>query len=222
MKSFYYFAIAALLLIACDKVVPEEPSIPEETETDFVFGAVDLGLSVKWANANIGANKSYEYGEYFAWGETEQKDKYDWSTYKFANASYITEYNGTDKTVLDPEDDVAHLRLGGSWRIPTASEIEELVSTKSNENYKWEWKSRNGNLGWLVTCLVNNNSIFLPAAGYWGDTSSHNMDSDCCCWSSSLNADNPNQAMVLYFDCEKISYSICARYYGQSVRPVCD
>ena len=133
--------------------------------------AVDLGLSVKWANVNVGAISPEDYGDYFAWGETELKTDYSWSTYKFelgtdengpfskyvTNSSYGTVDN---KTVLDPEDDAAHVNWGGSWRMPTDAEWTEL-RTKCT----WTWTSEVN--GMLVTG-PNGKSIFLPAAGDYG------------------------------------------------------
>lgn len=95
--------------------------------------AVDLGLSVKWATYNVGATKPEEYGDYFAWGETQPKDNYNRSTYKFELGTnykgpfskYVTSssYGTVDnKTVLEPEDDAAHVNWGGSWRMPTDAE----------------------------------------------------------------------------------------------------
>lgn len=96
--------------------------------------AVDLGLSVKWASFNIGASKEYEYGDYYAWGETTTKDNYDWASYKWCTGyNKLTKYcpkdqadkwdatakpNGPDGEIkLLPSDDVAHVKLGGKWRI---------------------------------------------------------------------------------------------------------
>lgn len=132
--------------------------------------AVDLGLSVKWATCNIGANSSEEYGGYYAWGETEEKSDYSIETYKWANGDYyFTKYctdsnNGIvdGKTTLSLEDDVAHIKWGGDWRIPTYSEICELI-----EKCTWIWTSLNGVNGCIVTG-PSGNSIFLPAAG-WRD-----------------------------------------------------
>ena len=102
-----------------------------------VTGAVDLGLSVKWASFNVGATAPEEYGDYFAWGETESKTDYSWSSYKWCNGDYnkLTKYclgdqsyywngEGTPdgKTVLDPEDDPAITNWGGTWRTPTDAE----------------------------------------------------------------------------------------------------
>jgi hypothetical protein len=134
--------------------------------------AIDLGLSVKWASFNLGASKPEEYGDYFAWGETEPKNLYLFSTYKLCRGSYNTMtkyctnsdygYNGfvDGKTVLDLEDDAAHVRLGRGWRMPTETERKELI-----QNCTWEWMSVNGVNGQKVTGS-NGNSIFIPAAGY--------------------------------------------------------
>ena len=135
---------------------------------------VDLGLSVKWATCNVGADKPEDYGDYYAWGETEPKDFYFWSTYKYCDASYKTLTKYTDsacgkdgfsdnKSVLDPEDDVAHVKWGGNWRIPTKDELEEL-RTKCT----WTSTTLNGVKGYSVTSNVDgytDRSIFLPATG---------------------------------------------------------
>lgn len=140
---------------------------------------VDLGLSVKWAPFNVGATKSEEHGDYFAWGETKPKSSsYDWSTYKYCKGSentmtkYCTDsrdgYNGfTDnKTVLDPDDDAAHVNWGGDWRMPTKSEFEEFSEI---ENCTWTWTTINGVNGYKIVSKktgFDGNWIFLPAAGY--------------------------------------------------------
>ena len=94
-------------------------------------------MSVKWATCNVGATKPEEYGDYFAWGETDPKSTYDWSTYKYCNgsSSTLTKYNtdnsqGTvdNKTTLDLSDDAARANWGDSWRMPTDAELTELRS----------------------------------------------------------------------------------------------
>ena len=197
------------------------------TTKEFGFAAVDIGLSVKWANANLGATAPEGYGDYYAWGETETQSDYSWSTYKFGNYSSLSKYNtdsayGTvdNKTKLDPEDDVAHVKLGGNWRMPTSSEVAELISTRKNSGYQWEWISLNGHNGWLVTYLVNNNSIFLPAAGYWNGASLSDLGSDGYYWSSSLNTDLQYDAWYVNFDTNFIYRHSQKRHYGFSVRPV--
>lgn len=199
------------------------------TTKDFGFAAIDIGLSVKWANANLGASAPDEYGDYYAWGETEPKEDYSWETYKWCNGNYnnLTKYNtgssyGTvdKKTVLEADDDVAHVKLGGNWRIPTISEVDELISTRNNASYQWEWKSLNGHNGWLVTYLVNNNSIFLPAAGNRRDASLYFVGSDGYYWSSSLTTDYPDRARAVDFNSGNVDSYNYGRSYGFSVRPV--
>ena len=131
-------------------------------------------------------------------------------------------YNGfTDtKTVLDPEDDAAHVKLGGKWRIPTSSEVDELIYTRYNSHYQWEWKSINGHNGWLVTYLVNNNSIFLPAAGFW-DGTSYTAGSLVYCWSSSLTTSSSYRAWFMFLHSGSVSRDyLLFRYFGLSIRPV--
>ena len=186
---------------------------------------VDLGLSVMWATMNVGANAPEEYGDYFAWGETEPKDSYRWKTYKWCEGSddtmtkYCTrsKYGTVDnKTVLDLEDDAAHANWGGTWRMPTVVELTEL-----EEMCNWEWTTQNGVNGMKVTG-PNGNSIFLPAAGNrWNDFLALAGDYGYY-WSSSLYPSYDNDAYKLNF------YSPCAywssndsRYDGQSVRAVC-
>ena len=201
---------------------PGTPSIPD-TPVASQYEAVDLGLSVKWATHNVGATKPEEYGGYYAWGETEEKDNYSWSTYKWCkgSSSTMTKYctNSSDgavdgKTVLDPEDDVAHVKWGGDWRMPTKAELDELL-TKCT----LEWTSLNGVLGYKVTG-PNGNSIFLPSAGYRFATDVyHGVRYDGYCWSSSLGSRSCDAGYLGFGD----RYTVWAdsnRYYGLSVRPV--
>jgi len=138
--------------------------------------AVDLGLSVKWANVNLGAFSSEEYGNYYAYGEIEVKDEYTWENYKWCNGSIssITKYNDDpycgvvdNKKDLDLEDDVAHVLLGKDWRLPTKEEIEELL-----DQCTWTWVRHyhfdilDGS-GYIVKSNKNGNSIYLPLGGFW-------------------------------------------------------
>ena len=187
---------------------------------------VDLGLpsGLKWATCNVGAITPEEYGGYYAWGETEEKSNYEWFTYKLCNGSwntmtkYCTEsrYGTVDnKTVLDPEDDVAHVKWGGSWRMPTRAEQDEL-----RNNCDWEWTTINGANGYRVTG-PNGNSIFLPAAGYrLGAGFAINNYSNGYYWSSSLYSNNSNFAYYLYFYDNYYNWNDNNRCNGQSVRPV--
>ena len=142
----------------------------------FVPYAVDLGLSVKWAACNVGATTPEGFGDYFAWGETSPKSEYSYATYKWmqdGNRSQLTKYctlqshgyNGfvDGKKVLELEDDAAAVNWGGSWRMPTKDDMQELMECT------WEWTTLNGVNGYRVS--GNGNSIFLPAAGLIMNTS---------------------------------------------------
>ena len=187
---------------------------------------VDLGLpsGTKWATCNVGATKPEEYGNYYAWGETEPKTTYDWSTYKWCNGDYDTQtkyctdssYGTVDnKTVLELADDAAHANWGGAWRMPTDAEWTEL-----RENCTWTWTIKNGVNGYEVKSEANGNSIFLPAAGYRYDGDLGYAGGNGGYWSSSLYTDDPNNAWYVYFNSDYVSRDYYYRYYGLSVRPV--
>ena len=189
-------------------------------------GAVDLGLSVYWGTTNIGASKPEDYGDYYAWGETEPKESYLWSTYKFGTSSSgplskyntISSYGSIDnKTVLDPEDDVAHVKLGGKWRMPTDAEWTELMAKCT-----WTWVTNyngSGINGRLVKA-TNGNSIFLPAAGYRLDAFLGNAGSHGYYWSSSLVTDYTYDAWHVSPDSRTVYRGYRSRDNGHSVRPV--
>lgn len=185
---------------------------------------VDLGLSVKWATMNVGASSPEYYGDYFAWGETTTKTTYNWSTYKYCNGSYTTmtkyctdsSYGTVDnKTVLELSDDAACVNWGGTWRMPTDAELTELRTQCT-----WTWTTQNGVKGYKVTSKTNSNSIFLPAAGCRYDSSLSNAGSYGSYWSSSLSK-GPYDAWYVYFFSGGVYRDYDVRYYGLSVRPVC-
>ena len=192
------------------------------------YAYVDLGLSVKWATCNVGANKPEGYGDYFAWGETQPKSTYNWSTYKWCNGSYntLTKYctnsrYGTydGKSTLELADDAARAKWGGSWRMPTKEEQDEL-----RDNCTWEWTTQNGVKGYKVTSKKDGytkNSIFLPAAGFRLDSSLSSEGSYGYYWSSSLYTHNPSSAYYLDFESSYVYRYDDSRYNGRSVRPVC-
>ena len=186
---------------------------------------VDLGLSVKWATMNVGASKPEDYGDYFAWGEKKPKRMYDWSKYKWCRGSYDTQtkyctnssYGTVDnKTTLNLSDDAARANWGGSWRMPTKVEQDELL-----EKCTWKWTTQNGVKGYKVTSKSNGNSIFLPAAG--GRRSYLYSDDGIIgyYWSSSLNADDPFDAWLVIFSSDHVFRYNYNRCLGCSVRPVC-
>jgi hypothetical protein len=186
---------------------------------------IDLGLpsGLKWATCNVGATSPEEYGGYYAWGEIEEKGDYSWSTYKWCNGSsnsmtkYCTSSSyGTidNKTTLDPEDDVAHIKWGGTWRMPTLNEQEELIN-----NCTWSWTTQNGVNCYKVTGS-NGNSIFLPAAGYCHGSEVYDRGSIGYYWSSLICGGNSANALD-FSDGNCFGCFFCdQRYLGQSVRPV--
>ena len=214
-----------------------EPGTPP-TNTENGHEYVDLGLSVKWATCNIGANSPEKYGDYFAWDEVEPKEVYDWNTYKWCNGSshtltkYCTDNNyGTvdNKTVLDAADDAATANWGGSWRMPTDAELTEL-----REQCTWTRVTQNGVKGFKVTSKKSgytNKSIFLPAAGSRLDSSLRDPVTYGFYWSSSLSTENPDSAWYVSFTTgvgavDSEMGSLVGRYdyyrnFGFSVRPVC-
>ncbi len=196
---------------------------------------VDLGLpsGTLWATCNIGANSPEEYGDYFAWGETEGynsgKTNFDWINYKWCEGSSITltKYNtennkGTvdDKTKLDEEDDAAYVNWGEDWRIPTNNQFNELI----NVNYTTtKWTTQNGVNGYIITSNSNNNSIFLPAAGYYEGSLLSLTESKGYYWSCELfmlTKPGTDYACRLNMDSRSIGLDYGSRNCGRSVRPV--
>ena len=204
MKRLVYLPMAALMMafvpVSCNK------DNPSGTKTITVPEAVDLGLVLKradgttyhlmWASLNLGASKEYEYGNYYAWGETEPKKDYSWATYAHANGARekITKYcmygnadfwgaegrSPDNESKLLPSDDAAHVKLGGKWRMPTVQEFQALLNLKNDkDHYKFEWyipldengnESLDGNNlaihGLKITRIASGASIFLPGGGY--------------------------------------------------------
>ena len=202
-----------------EKTPLDIPLCPDENH----IHAIDLGLSVKWACCNVGASKPEEFGGYFAWGETAEKSYYDWDTYRWGSGRYelskycTDSFDGTydGRTTLDPGDDVAHVRLGGSWRMPTRTECDELI-----DNCTSEWTTLNGVKGRKFTSRKNGNSIFLPAAGSRGYDGLDTVGSRGLYWSSSLCTDDPSSAYNMLFFSGYVGMIRIDRCGGRSVRPV--
>ena len=194
---------------------------------------VDLGLSVKWATCNVGATTPYETGNYFAWGETSTKSYYAWSTYRYiTDGGHIPEsentfvrYSSSDgKTVLDTGDDVASVKWGGNWRMPTREDLDELLDAN---NCKWVWKT-SPVPGYKVTSLkegYKDKYIFLPATGMITLDGGPYTDMGCYYWTSSLKSNSPSFVYILIgmnsngnniYRCDQER-----RFPGLAVRPVC-
>ena len=177
-----------------------------------VAEVVDLGLSVKWASWNVGADKPEGLGNLYAWGELEPKTDYSTSTYKFYSNGY-TKYGSVDnKYQLDSEDDVAKQKWGDKWRIPTIEELKELKEkctfTKTELN------------GVPVTKVTgpNGNFIYFPYPGNFTGTTLYFENSIGSYWSSDLESDS--YAKDLDFLSGMPDLNGDSRYHGQSIRPV--
>ena len=196
-------------------------SVKEFTTDKFEPVSVDLGLpsGLLWASCNVGATSPEEYGDYFAWGETEPKSDYSLSnsvTYGLSISEL--EYRdiiGADGNLIAAYD-AATANWCGNWRMPTLDEMQELF-----DECTWEWTSVNGVNGRKVTG-PNGNSIFLPAAGYRNGTSLYGAGSAGYYWAA-MPYDISNRGYNLLFDSDYYSLiGLLLRYYGQSVRPVSD
>ena len=184
--------------------------------------AVDLGLSVKWANMNVGAKTPSGFGSYFAWGETKTKQFFSWNTYTWSkgDSPSLTKYSTLDRrTQLALSDDAARANMGGDWRMPTVDEYEELI-----DNCKWEWTNKDGVNGYKVTSKKNGNSIFLPITGFrfYGDVQFRAING--IYWTSSLYTANPYKAWCLEFNFSdvKVHYGDLTsnRFSGRCIRAV--
>ena len=179
--------------------------------------AVDLGLSIKWAAGNIGAMKPEDYGLYFAWGETTgfTADQVENGERVFDEASYTASAISTDLTL---EQDAARANLGGNWRMPTKDECQELL-----DNCDVTWTNDyngTGVKGRIFTSRVNGNSVFLPAAGEYYDSSENWGGEIGSYWSASWSS--PYFVSLLNFDSGSQGLSSRDRCYGCSVRGVCE
>lgn len=174
--------------------------------------AVDLGLSVMWASCNLGATQPEEYGGYYAWGETSEKDSYDKDNYAYYNASTAV-YTSIGAHISGTEYDAAHVNLGGGWRMPTKAQYEELFNKCS-----WTWTNIDGTNGYLIKGS-NGNSIFLPAAGGVSGKWYHNQNTHGNYWSDYRYDDG--WAYELYFySSDKYTGSRDYKHYGYTIRPI--
>ena len=195
---------------------------------------VDMGLSVKWANMNVGAASVTGEGGYFGWGETETKPfntPYHWTRYqwcegalstltKYCNSSDYGYYGFTDtKTVLELSDDAARVYMGGDWRMPTKAEFEELLALQND----WVTNYNGSGVAGRLFTANNGKTLFLPAEGYM-DGALNSNNSYGYYWSSTLNTDNANRAWNVYLSTGASGYGSHTSYefrcYGMQVRAV--
>lgn len=247
-------AIGLVVFNSCEQkpdsgVEPPKPDVEDQKpEIDTGIGVengheyIDLGLSVKWATCNIGAETPEDYGDYFAQAETKSKKTYTEDNYIYCKKEVVTgqvsawyeyhfkkyvreedyEYNRfyDNKTKLEKKDDAAYINWGGKWRMPTEDEFNELINFCT-----WEKTIQNRVAGYKLTSNVDgyeDRSIFFPAAGYKSDNELNYARTKGYYWSSTLG-DNSSGASIFYFD---LDYEDCDirgkdRENGLSIRPVC-
>lgn len=202
----------------------------------FPEGPIDFGLpsGLKWAACNVGAELPTETGKYYAWGEVETKNYYDWFTYKYCTeddySHGLTKYIGPqhqstkdyidNKVQLEPEDDAAHVNIGGSWRMPTSMEATELF-----QNCATIYVTINNVPGIKLISkrdMDEENFIFVPGCGYMGNGTVHESTIPHF-WTSTLHdylwSYEAYRATLLSSSC---SVGKATRFYGFPVRPVCE
>ena len=179
-----------------------------------VYGqkAVDLGLSVKWADCNVGASSPQQVGNYYAWGETRTKEIYTWETYSLGND--VSTCRNIGENICGTKYDAARQNIGEGWRMPTAKEMEELVT-----RCHWTWITLNGVKGYNVEG-PNGNSIFLPAAGFRSNGVIKCVGEYGRYWANSAHQNLPQAAYFIGFTPEEVELSANERFYGHTIRPV--
>lgn len=243
----YFFVLLAVAFAGTTRAqqTADSTSVTKTTQSVArVIGGhefVDLGLpsGLLWASTNVGAATPYEYGEYFAWGETSPKQKYSEENYKLCHAytkmdhvegmtkeviDYLRYIPKDGKTTLSATDDVATVKWGKGCRMPSVLEIKELF-----ENCTLDWEvGYHGVNGYLLTG-PNGNTLFLPASGCYSVMPSDigGKDTFVYFWSRSLFTRDyvkdpymyAYNVMVLQ---SEISLGHSYRFFGMPVRPVAD
>ena len=200
---FFIFALMFMAHTACAQSCPDD-NHPH---------AIDLGLpsGTKWACCNVGATTPEENGGYYAWGETEEKELYDISTYIYGNIYDSASLIGDN--ICGTEYDVAHVKWGGEWQMPPEDKAMELRAQCS-----FEWVSINGVSGGKFVG-PNGNSIFFPASGSYDFTGLEECGSGGVCWTGTKHR-IINEAYCFGLYNEGTSVHWCDRYLGFTVRPV--
>lgn len=209
------------IAFAQEDAVYEDYTVKKKTYHIAISGAADLGLSVKWAACNVGAEKPEDDGEYYAWGET--RDKSEWGYYDVQGyfdftdpaSPHFEKYSKTSKKEqLDDEDDVAHVKMGGTWHMPTEEEKEELT-----DNCKMKWITYKGKKGCLFIAK-NGNAIFFPSAGIFAGSRLHGYGNDGAIWTKTRRGYPDIYAFALRFSTYGMDRTDTSRVLGLNVRGV--
>ncbi len=201
-----------MMYMSIEDIVYNSFSPQEETPGE----PIDLGLSVLWASHNMGASYPEGYGDYYAWGELEKKDFYDWSTYKHSDGTRKTCHK-LGKVISGTEYDVAHVKWGGKWRMPTQEEIRELCT-----RCDYVWIKVNGVQG-VKFIARNGNTIFFPNSGYRKEKDLYDRGLYGCYWSGTAETRNKaGNAFILALIERYKGWNPKPRPDGCSIRPVMD
>ena len=224
------FVMAVAMMASCSDDDDDETADPIRTDkTPANIEAVDLGLpsGTMWANMNIGAQKPEDFGLYFAWGETQgytadstdgrqfNRVHYKWCGEEDNTWSKYSGTNGDGKTVLDIEDDAAHINWGGGWVMPSVDDFKELL-----DNTTSELDTLSGGNARVFTSKINGNKIILPRAGFRMNTGYYFPANLGLYWSSVNDAEKPGMAKNLYGLQVGPDIGTYMRVWGLPIRPV--
>ena len=184
---------------------------------------VDMGLSVKWAEHNLGATKPSDRGGYYAWAELEPRTRFTIKGYKYSDdqgryTKYFADPASSGQGSFEIEDDAANYQWGNGWRVPTADECEELFDSK---NCSVEHVTRDGILGVELTSKKTGNKLFLPAGGRRYDESDVIL-TEGKYWTSTVDYGYNGVFALLFYEVGDLSVSFVSRYQGLLIRPVHD
>ena len=194
-------AETTLKVTVTDEVIPDD--------------GIDLGLpsGTKWASYNVGATKPEEYGGYYSWGETEERDQYYFTTYSLCDGT-VSSCHDIGENISGTEYDVAHVKWGGEWCMPTKDDFQELVYTCD-----YKETTRNGVKGYQFTG-PNGKYIFLPYTGYCWNTENSKAGSEGSYWSATQTT-SVNKAHEMSFKKDEVLWNCYInRFAGLTVRPV--
>ena len=217
-KISIYISILSVVLMSCERI----PTGVSGKENGHEY--IDMGTSVMWSPVNLGATVIGEYGDYYAWGETEPKEKYSWENYKWCKGkeTQLTKYfEGDNRTILELEDDAAHVRWGGTWRIPNQKEWKELVD-KCDCRYVHSTQGK----GFLFTAK-NGNTLFFPLAGTKDamfDLFGYSAEGSFGSYQSNgIRGTEWSLSRTITFDKEEnfLYMQGRSRFQGTSIRPIC-
>lgn len=222
VPKIFLTLFAVTFVLAFSSCKKDETNPGSGGDAPFVPEAVDLGLSVCWANCNLGATTPEAYGDYYAWAEiVPNKENFSWATYKWKGEAEDTysKYIGHGKKSLEAGDDAAAVSLKGSWRIPTQAEFEDLFS---DPEIDMKWIAEKKCLKFTSTKVgYEGNFILLPAAGALVNAYDQNKGTNGYYWTSELKADLMTVVSAMFDDGGVTIDEDDVPYFGYTIRAVC-